>query len=450
LHEGSLKNERVIMHRPPLALFLLSLTLGCASPPENAGGELSVSALASRQRGEERVLLILSRFSSDSDSSTDAEMRRDARLYLDHLDRYVRETSYGRMTLSSRVVGPYMLSADGCDNTDFTYATNHRKIRRDATAAADPEVDYRTVDTVIYMTADDLCMTGASGNPAWDRGIVTAEGPLITRIVHYPFWPWSRDLDPVGTTMPHEFGHTLGGIHIDALDCRARDGSRIPIAHSALDGTCTWSDWTLHEIGLDVMNGAFAHFNGPHKDKFGWLDPGEKIVTTRGRFRLTPIETAGGLKLIRVPFGGADAEYGGYALEYRQPIGMDANVPEHGVPLDGVFVTIYWSRDPGWSFISTLRPGPATGKIRLEPLPLARRDELGRLVPSFVDPRLGLAISVHSTSATGADVEIGPLATGPPCGPETCLAGQVCCNRSCGICAPPNGACPDVTCGDTE
>lgn len=37
-------------------------------------------------------------------------------------------------------------------------------------------------------------------------------------------------------------------------------------------------------------------------------------------------------------------------------------------------------------------------------------------------------------------------ATGPKCGTTTCAAGMTCCNASCGICAPPNGACIQIAC----
>jgi hypothetical protein len=36
--------------------------------------------------------------------------------------------------------------------------------------------------------------------------------------------------------------------------------------------------------------------------------------------------------------------------------------------------------------------------------------------------------------------------TGPACGPTTCAPGQVCCNRSCGICTPPGGLCTQQVC----
>merc|ERR1712192_248640 len=39
------------------------------------------------------------------------------------------------------------------------------------------------------------------------------------------------------------------------------------------------------------------------------------------------------------------------------------------------------------------------------------------------------------------------MGDGPECGPNTCEIGEVCCNESCGICAPPDGACTQEFCG---
>lgn len=35
------------------------------------------------------------------------------------------------------------------------------------------------------------------------------------------------------------------------------------------------------------------------------------------------------------------------------------------------------------------------------------------------------------------------------CGPSLCAAGEVCCNPSCGICTPPDGACIEIACCTT-
>lgn len=40
-----------------------------------------------------------------------------------------------------------------------------------------------------------------------------------------------------------------------------------------------------------------------------------------------------------------------------------------------------------------------------------------------------------------------PDVLGTPCGPSRCKLGTVCCNESCGICAPPDGFCTEQFCG---
>jgi hypothetical protein len=39
---------------------------------------------------------------------------------------------------------------------------------------------------------------------------------------------------------------------------------------------------------------------------------------------------------------------------------------------------------------------------------------------------------------------------GVACGARTCPAGQVCCNRSCGICTPPDGVCTQQVCESSD
>jgi hypothetical protein len=44
----------------------------------------------------------------------------------------------------------------------------------------------------------------------------------------------------------------------------------------------------------------------------------------------------------------------------------------------------------------------------------------------------------------------GSAGEGVACGPRTCPAGQVCCNRSCGICTPPDGVCTQQFCESND
>jgi hypothetical protein len=47
--------------------------------------------------------------------------------------------------------------------------------------------------------------------------------------------------------------------------------------------------------------------------------------------------------------------------------------------------------------------------------------------------------------AEGDDATCVPI-TGGECGDQTCGAGLVCCNASCGICTPPGGVCIQIAC----
>jgi hypothetical protein len=51
-----------------------------------------------------------------------------------------------------------------------------------------------------------------------------------------------------------------------------------------------------------------------------------------------------------------------------------------------------------------------------------------------------------SSPAVCSCVPDNPGVGGVPCGKNTCPAGQVCCNASCGICTPPGGVCIQIAC----
>lgn len=56
-------------------------------------------------------------------------------------------------------------------------------------------------------------------------------------------------------------------------------------------------------------------------------------------------------------------------------------------------------------------------------------------------------------TSDGGDVECVPFDAGAPgegeaCGDTVCGEGMVCCNDSCGICTPPDGACIQIECTD--
>lgn len=52
------------------------------------------------------------------------------------------------------------------------------------------------------------------------------------------------------------------------------------------------------------------------------------------------------------------------------------------------------------------------------------------------------------TQQACAPLEETPPDGGDACGPVTCAEGLVCCNESCGICAPPGGFCTQQACAE--
>jgi hypothetical protein len=67
---------------------------------------------------------------------------------------------------------------------------------------------------------------------------------------------------------------------------------------------------------------------------------------------------------------------------------------------------------------------------------------------SSADGPLPQAPEKESTPPRGSTAEAVEPTTDPrpECGPAMCEPGQVCCNRSCGICTPPGGLCTQQLC----
>ena len=70
----------------------------------------------------------------------------------------------------------------------------------------------------------------------------------------------------------------------------------------------------------------------------------------------------------------------------------------------------------------------------------------------FPDPCSGFECPEGSRCTAPADAPfcIADEEQGPTCGSTTCAGGTVCCNASCGICAPPDGVCTQQVCDPTE
>lgn len=52
----------------------------------------------------------------------------------------------------------------------------------------------------------------------------------------------------------------------------------------------------------------------------------------------------------------------------------------------------------------------------------------------------------RSFSGIAQEAALELCVVGEKCGPSVCAEGEICCNESCGICTPPDGACIDLAC----
>ena len=81
-------------------------------------------------------------------------------------------------------------------------------------------------------------------------------------------------------------------------------------------------------------------------------------------------------------------------------------------------------------------PSPESPAVALSPV--------GEAMVIVLDPDPTLA------GAVPAQASVPEEPSPPPCGWVTCSADQVCCNASCGVCAPPGETCSNKICGRPE
>ncbi|MER6983413.1 M6 family metalloprotease domain-containing protein [Streptomyces carpinensis] len=207
----------------------------------------------------------------------------------------------------------------------------YRQLVKDIVAAADPAVDFRDYDLLnVLMTPnagpsalDTVLSVTFAGNP----DAPTADGVPIANASFI----YSRQDDGSGSydhtgyrVLPHENGHVFG-----LPDLYTQDGGGA-VGHWDIMS----EDW-----------GANNDLLGWHKWKLGWLEPNQvSCAAKRGtaEYTLTPLERAGGPKLVFVPLDGGM----GYAVELRTREGNDEDVCRPGILIYKVNADVDTGRGP--------------------------------------------------------------------------------------------------------
>lgn len=202
--------------------------------------------------------------------------------------------------------------------------------------------------------------------------------------------------------MGHELGHNIGIYHSNYLNC----GS------SVNTGTCTTV--TYGDYADSMGRGTTAHFNAYHKDRLGWLNyqnsPPIQTVTSNGTFTIAPYETfdtnVKALKIAKRVLSNGSTDY--YYLEFRQPIGFDAELNCSTCDFtQGVVVHQGNSSNGNTNVILDFTPGDGNMR-RVALLP-------GRSFTDPLAPNGGVTFAVNSISAAGANVTVTFGSTPPTC-----------------------------------
>ncbi|MFD7920721.1 M6 family metalloprotease domain-containing protein [Streptomyces sp. NPDC059740] len=236
---------------------------------------------------------------------------------------YFRRSSYGRLDYRSTPVLRWLrmsrpFSAYGIQrgsSFDVHSGKGYAALSREILAAVDDEVDFRRFDLV------NVLATPNAGPPATrsvlsvtfsgsDTGLMTDDGVPLRNTSFI----WSRQNgDSAYRVLNHENAHSFG-----LPDLYYADDSGAP------DAVGHW----------DLMNEDWGPANdllGWHKWKLGWLSPNQVTCLHRpgesAEYRLTPISTPGGTKLLTVPLDSRRA----IAIEARERGPLDRAVCRPGV-----------------------------------------------------------------------------------------------------------------------
>ena len=338
------------------------------------GVQATTDAAAAAVTGTKSVAVLLFNFSNNlAQPWTPAAVQGVVFDNANSVDEYLRDASYGQLSLTGDVHGWYTIDAS---NAGCAYTTWASQARSKATAAG---VNLSAYQYVVYAfpQATSCGWAGLAylpGTSSWINGAMTL------RVVS------------------HEVSHNLGVHHASTLACTT-GGLR-----TTFGGSCSQSEYG---DPFTVMGGAQTrHHVNWHRAQLGWL-PDVQTVTTSGTYLLTPAEFSGTPRLVRVARG--DGTY--LNLEFRQPW--------------GTLFDDFSASDPVVNGVS-IRIAPATSSIvqsklvDANPSTTTFSDAALGVGKTVVDPLTGVSVTTLSVGPAGASVSIqmpGGGDTQAPSGP---------------------------------
>ena len=288
------------------------------------------------------------------------------------LDSYYREQSNDRVQFAGDVAGPFTLS--GQDGTGCPADAWEAPARAAAAAAGN---DPATYDEFIYVFFG-LQGCGFAGR-AWVGGPgVQLNGTIDLRVV------------------AHEVGHNLGAWHAATLACTGAGGVAVPIS-----ATC--SQQSEYGDPFDVMGSSLRQMNAPHHVE-ARLWPGNAVAEAShtGSYRIVPLESATGVRSLRIKRFQTGSGVGSYYVELRQPLGaFDSAWGSSNSSINGVLLHLDELDSNGDGSIE--QPHTQLVNTTASGNPASAVLTLGQ---TFTDQANGITITLTGLDATGADVSV--------------------------------------------
>jgi len=284
------------LHGHTSVLIGSAIAIGVLSPSSLTGQVDSRAAELAAARGGSpgRVIVMCLRTALTLPSCQLAALDSAVFLASNSVSAYFNENSYGRVTLTGDVAGPFTISlGEQCDRVGWADAA-------DAVATA-AGLDVAAYTYRVYIEPPEtaiLCVNEGSSQ----RALGSPRRSSWVRGDH-----WDSRL-----VIAHELGHNVfGSPHASSPTAVYGDGSTVmglaPVLNPLIPGN--WQDT--------------PHFNAPEKIQMGWVPRANvESVTEDGNYRVALLEAGSTeIQVLRIQGSGM-----GYFFSYRRPVGFDASL----------------------------------------------------------------------------------------------------------------------------
>ena len=328
---------------------------------------MSLNARPVSSAGEHVLAIIPIQFGTADPGFTTAGLNNVVLTGTDSVDKYYRESTYGRMWLTGKVFPLTSITTD-------TSTCNYNAFANDALSALKSSGQAVTGDGTDGY--DHYLFVFANVPACSWAGLASVPGRHI----------WINGYVERGV-IAHELGHNLGLGHANVLHCQ--DASGVP---KVLSATCAESEYA---DPYEVMGFYGRQLSAVARQLIGVLDAGQqRVVTTSQTLTLESASVVGtGIKSIEIPRPGTEDSW---FVEMRSASGYDVFSTSYNVT-QGVLIRKR-TEDPYWMTDTQL----------LDATPSTTTATDAAFLPgmSFTDPTGKITISVISRSGNTASVKV--------------------------------------------